>query len=49
MIRELGPEVTVSVEGRSWRVPRHFLALHGLKACLMETLAKKYGFAEVTK
>ena len=27
-----GPFVDVTVEGRTWRVQRHYLALHGLKA-----------------
>lgn len=31
MIRLSGECVIVAVDGRSWRVPRHYIALHGLK------------------
>jgi len=40
----LGTYVKVTVEGRSWMVPRHYIALHGLKAVELPTL----GFPEVT-
>ena len=42
MIREHGETVVVSLAGRSWKVPRHYLALHGLKASELE----KLGFVE---
>ena len=45
MVREHGETVVVTVEGRSWRVPRHYIALHGLRAAELETL----GFEEVTR
>jgi hypothetical protein len=32
LVDELGPLVAVSVEGRTWLVQRHYVALHGLKA-----------------
>lgn len=38
----LGSDRVVTVGTRSWRVPRHYIALHGLKASEIETL----GFSE---
>jgi hypothetical protein len=47
MVEELGPNVKVEVTGLgSWIVPRHFIALHGLKAQELPQLAKQFGFAE---
>ena len=43
-IRLLGKDVTVRVGARSWMVPRHYIALHGLAARELPTL----GFPEVT-
>lgn len=37
------PYITVRVIGRAWRVPRHYIALHGLKAMELPFL----GFEEV--
>jgi len=42
LIKELGPLVSVTVEGRTWRVPRHYIALHGLRGSDVATL----GFEE---
>jgi hypothetical protein len=44
MVAELGPCVIVTVAGRSWLVPRHYLALHGLRAADVPHL----GFKEIT-
>lgn len=38
-----GPMVRVTVEDRTWLVPRHYIALHGLKAQEIENK----GFEEV--
>ena len=38
----LGEHITVQVGGRKWLVPRHYIALHGLKAANIATL----GFEE---
>ncbi len=43
-VDELGEYERVSVGGRTWLVPRHFIALHGLKARELPTL----GFEEIT-
>lgn len=45
LVGQLGPEVTVTVGGRSYAVPRHFLALHGLEASEIHLL----GFKEIVK
>ena len=43
IIEEMGEEVKVVVGNRSWMVPRHYIALHGLKAQELPTS----GFPEV--
>lgn len=43
MVKELGPTVPVTVEEHTWLVPRHWIALHGLKAEELPTL----GFEEI--
>lgn len=49
MITRLGNDVAVTAEGRTWMVPRHYIALHSLEASDLPELAKKYGFKETTK
>jgi hypothetical protein len=44
MVDELGENIRVTTRERTWLVPRHYLALHGLKAWELE----KLGFPEVT-
>jgi hypothetical protein len=44
LVEDLGPSILVRCQGRLWRVDRHFIALHGLKASELPTL----GFPEVT-
>jgi hypothetical protein len=41
------PLIKVTVGGRAWRVPRHYIALHGLKADELPRLALRLGFSEV--
>lgn len=43
-VDELGENERITVGGRAWLVPRHYLALHGLNARELPTL----GFPEVT-
>jgi hypothetical protein len=43
MIETCGPTVRVTVEGRTFLVPRHYLALHGLEGSDVPSL----GFSEV--
>ena len=45
MIKTLGPDIPVTVAERTWLVPRHYIALHGLKAQEIHLL----GFREITK
>lgn len=42
-IEALGAYTLVTVNDRTWRVPRHYIALHGLKAYEVASL----GFEEV--
>lgn len=44
LMTRLGPEILVTVAGRTWRVPRHYIALHGLRAWELPRL----GLPEVT-
>lgn len=43
LVEELGEYVTITVGGRSWRVQRHYIALHGVKAWELPGL----GFEEI--
>lgn len=46
LVDALGPDVTVEVPGvGSFRVPRHYIALHGVKAVDLPALAARYGWA----
>lgn len=42
--RDLGEFIPVQVDGRVWRVQRHYIALHGIKGKDLSTL----GFEEIT-
>lgn len=43
LVATLGPEMKVTIGRRSWMVPRHYIALHGITAGEIHRL----GFAEV--
>jgi hypothetical protein len=45
LVDELGESIPVTTGGRTWMVPRHYIALHGLRAKEIAGL----GFEEVTK
>jgi hypothetical protein len=45
LIAEHGESLLVTVGERSWMVPRHYIALHGLKAAELAEL----GFPEVSR
>lgn len=47
MVQRLGSTILVSVEGRGWLIPRHYIALHGIKASDLPELSRRYGFKEV--
>lgn len=48
VIAKKGPVVTIAIMGgRTFKVPRHYIALHGLQASEINELAAKYGFEEV--
>lgn len=48
MVDKFGEFQTVTVAGRSWRVARHFIALHGVIGYQLPELAMRYGFEEIT-
>lgn len=50
LVKVLGETMPVTIiGGRSWLVPRHYIALHGLEPSELPTLALTYGFKEVIK
>lgn len=44
IIASLGSEIVVTTPDGSWKVPRHYLALHGLKADELSSVAERLGF-----
>lgn len=48
-VRKWGPTIDVQVGGadRAYKVPRHYIALHGLKARELDMLAWRYGWERV--
>lgn len=48
-IRRLGSTVRVSTQAGCWLVPRHYIALHGIKGYDVKELAIKYKWPEVNK
>jgi len=44
LIKGMDPFVPVTWRGRTWRVPRWYIGLHGLKPIQLPALAKKYGW-----
>jgi len=47
IIASHGECIEIEVQGRRFKVPRNFIALHGLKAMDLPVLAEAYGFEEV--
>lgn len=47
LVARLGPDVKIVVEGRAWMVPRHYIALHGIRGADLPMLATRLGFVEV--
>lgn len=43
LVNKLGKYINVKVGKRTWKVPRHFISLHGIKA----TDLPKLGFEEI--
>jgi len=48
LVAQHGPNIPVKIEGRTYLIPRHYIALHGLKAAVLNDLATSHGFQEVT-
>lgn len=49
LVRRQGPDVVVHCGEGGWRVPRHYIALHGLRAEELPELAERLGFPELTE
>jgi len=49
IVQRLGPDIAITAleTGRTWLVPRHYIALHGLNSADLPVLADVYGFPEV--
>jgi len=47
LCRELGATMKVMCSEGTWLVPRHYIALHGLKAWEIPELAKRFGWKKV--
>lgn len=50
LVDKLGPTIRVAVDGgiapQAWMVPRHYIALHGIRAEELPELAAHFGWAE---
>jgi hypothetical protein len=44
MVDQLGPTVNLTTPEGTWAIPRHYIALHGLKAAEVPSLAARYGW-----
>jgi hypothetical protein len=47
VIAGLGPTVDVLVGERGWKVPRHYIALHGVHGRDLPALAEQHGWEKV--
>ena len=48
LIAKLGSNVEIRLpSGKGWMVPRHYIALHGVRATALPTLASRYGWEAV--
>jgi hypothetical protein len=47
IIQTLGPNIPVRTRKGCWSVPRHYIALHGLSAQDLPTLAQRYNWPEI--
>ena len=48
VVDRMGPFLNIETPKGVWEVPRHFAALHGVKANELPALAAKYGFKQVS-
>lgn len=46
-VKKLGELILVSTGGKGYLIPRHYIALHGIRAQDLPELAKRYNFREV--
>jgi hypothetical protein len=48
VVKRFGPYIDITVDGRTFQVQRHYIALHHIRGANAETL-EKLGFKEVTE
>ncbi len=50
LVDELGPDVVMTLAGAGiWRVPRHYVALHGVRLVDLPELAERFGWPLVRR
>jgi hypothetical protein len=47
MVSEHGPAVQITTPSGSWKVPRHYLALHGISAARLPELARLHNWQQI--
>lgn len=47
LVDDLGPTIVLETPSGCWAIPRHYIALHGIKAEDVPALAALYGWAKV--
>lgn len=47
MISTMGETINVTTPAGTWRVPRHYIALHGIRGDEVAGVAKAMGFEQV--
>lgn len=47
LVDDLGPNIRVTTPSGTWVVPRHYIALHGIKAVEIRQLARKHGWLKL--
>lgn len=47
LVAELGPTQPVTTPRGTWRVPRHYVALHGLSSDALPYLAARFGWEQM--
>lgn len=47
LVNRLGSDILVRAPSGSYMVPRHYIALHGLKSVRLSELAARYGWRRI--
>lgn len=46
-VHRLGPDTPVTTPSGTWMVPRHYIALHGIRGSTLAEIAAQYGFKKI--